>query len=294
MNYKRIGFPVIYRDGEGGGGGGGNQPAEWYKGADAELIGHIQTKGWDKKQPGEVALEAIKAHRQAEKFIGAPADQLLRLPKEPGSEEWKGVWQRLGAPADAKDYDFDGVTLKSEDGKSVLNQGFVDTMRNIAAELHLPKDHASRIATAVAKFNADAKVADNADYTAKLAEEKKALDASWGQNKEAFIFAAKQTANALGVTPEAVTALEKVVGYKAVMDMFLTISKKTGEHKWVESGGPSGGAMTREQAIARKQELMGDKSWADRYLAGDVAANREMTALLTIITGDDTDRSKAR
>ena len=43
----------------------------------------------------------------------------------------------------------------------------------------------------------------------------------------------------------------------------------------------------RDQATARKSELMADKQWQDRYLKGDIQARREMRALNVIITGDD-------
>ena len=47
-------------------------------------------------------------YREAEKLIGAPASQLLRLPADPSKDMdgMKAVWQRLGAPSDAKEYDF--------------------------------------------------------------------------------------------------------------------------------------------------------------------------------------------
>src|SRR5437879_5504237 len=81
--------------------------ASWHQGADAETLGHIQNRGWQDKPANEVALAAIKAHREAEKLIGVPADQLLRLPVSTAdAEAWKPVWQKLGAPVDAAGYDF--------------------------------------------------------------------------------------------------------------------------------------------------------------------------------------------
>jgi hypothetical protein len=48
-----------------------------------------------------------KAHREAEKLIGAPASEMIRIPKDPNDAEgWRQVRSRLGVPADEKGYDF--------------------------------------------------------------------------------------------------------------------------------------------------------------------------------------------
>ncbi len=52
------------------------------------------------------------------------------------------------------------------------------------------------------------------------------------------------------------------------------------------SRGPNGGAMTREQATARKADLMRDAAWTKRHYDGDTAARAEMLNLNRIITGD--------
>ena len=106
-------------------------------------------------------------------------------------------------------------------------------------------------------------------------------------------FVAKQAAAKLGVTPEQVAALEQTVGYAKVMEMFRDIGTKIGEAKFVSSTGPTGGIMTREQAVAKRAELMGDTNWAKRYLDGGAPEAREMNALLVLIAGDDTERSRA-
>lgn len=269
-------------------------PATWYEGktADAEIIGHIQTKGWDKKPVHEAALEAIKAHRDAEKYIGAPANQIIRLPTDPKDEAgWKGVWQRLGAPADAKDYDFTGIKTAAGTDIGEDVQGFV---RAQAAALNMPKDNAKALAAALVKFTDDKITADAAERTAQIDVQRAELKKNWGPNWDANLLTAKNAAAALGVSPETVAALEGMagVGYAKVMEMFRTIGSKIGEDKFVTNPGGGPGVMTREQAIAKKAELMNDSVWTERYLKGDNAAVREMTALNTLIVGDDTEPSR--
>lgn len=258
----------------------------WYKGADAELTGHIQNKGWDKKTATEVAMEASKAHRETEKLIGVPADRVLRLPADPkNADEMKPIWQKLGAPADGK-YDFSAI--KKADGKP-LDQPLVDALTAASAANSLTKDAAVGVAQAVAKHLEGATTArTTAEQTAALATEKAELDKSWGANKEANMFIVKNTAKNLGLAPEAIAALEGQIGYKAVMDMVLNIGMKTGEAKFVTSQTPNagGGVMTKEQAVARKSELMGDTVWRDKYLNGGSAEKREMSALNLLIVGE--------
>lgn len=271
-------------------------PALWYAGktTDAEIIGHIQTKGWDKKPVDEVALAAIQSHRDAEKLIGVPANQMIRLPQDANdANAWKGVWQRLGVPADAKEYDFAGIkTAAGTDMPADLQ----DFLRAQASNFNVPKDAAKGIAAALVKFQDDKSASEAAEKAANVVTQRDELKKSWGPHWDANMLVAKNAAAALGVSPETVAALESMtgVGYAKVMEMFRSIGSKIGEDKFVGSGGAGGGVMTREQAVAKKAELMNDTAWTERYLKGGSNEVREMTALNVLIVGDDTETSRRR
>ena len=81
-------------------------------------------------------------------------------------------------------------------------------------------------------------------------------------------------------------SLEGVIGYDKIMEMFRSIGEKIGEDKFIKSGAPGnqGGPMTREQAVAKKADLMSDPVWKAAYLNGDQQKLREMLALNTIIS----------
>lgn len=266
-------------------------PAKWYAGADAELIGHIQTKGWHDLTPDKAALAAIQAHREAERFVGAPADRIIKLPATPEDPAWADVYARFGAPKDAKEYDFSSVKVGDEPADPAL----VEFFRGQAAALHLPKDAAPALLDAYLKHQNGIGTAAAAETTAKLAEEHKVLDANWGANKEANLFLARKGAEKLGLDATAVDALEKVTGYAKTMEALRKVGELSGEAKFISgSGQTKDGIMTREQAVARKAELMADKAWAKRYMDGGAPEGRELTALLAIIVGDDTAASAAR
>jgi len=260
-------------------------PVAWHTGLDAEILGHAQNKAWKLDDPKAAFTEAVKAARAAQQFVGAPPEQLLRLPKDQTDEAgWKAIYGRLGVPEAAKDYDFSGV--KFADGTAV-DDAFAEAIRPALLNARVPKDRAAEVVQAVVKFMDGAEAEESAAQTAKLTEEKATLAKNWGKNEAANKFIASQAAEKLGLKPDAVAALEGVIGYAAIMEMFHKIGRSLGEDKYVSGEQPGGGIMSKEMAQARKGELMGDKAWVARHNSGDAAARREMRALNVIITGDD-------
>lgn len=257
--------------------------AAWYEGkADAETLGHWQNKGWKLDDPASIAIEATKAAREAQKFVGVPADQLLRLPKDANDEAgWKGVYSRLGVPTEAKDYDFSAV--KHADGNAP-EAALLDSLRAAALNSRVPKDRATELANAVIKHLDGQKAAAAAEHAANLASEKTALKQSWGQNEEFNRLTAMQGAKRLGVDQETVTKLESVIGYAKVMEMFRKVGAGTSEATFTE-GKPGNQPTTQEGASARMAELGADKEWTKRLLAGGAAERREWDALMRQISG---------
>ena len=267
--------------GAGAGDAGGEKP--WFDALDADTKGYVQNKGLDKKTAVEAFAEAAKFHREAEKFVGAPANEMVRLPKDPNAPEWEGVHQRLGKPKEAKEYDFSTVKRA---GDKALDDALADTLRQAAFNGNLSKEAAVRVAADVVKHLDSVESANVALATDKLAAEKTELKKNWGNNEAANLVIAQAAAKALGIDPAGVSALEKVIGYAKVMEMFRTIGTKIGEDRFVNPlGNPNGGIMTRDQATAELSALKADKAWTTRYLNGGVEEKRKMDALQRIIVG---------
>lgn len=256
----------------------------WYDGVDAETIGHWDNKGWKKDDAKEIALAATKQAREAEKFFGVPADQIIKMPKADAKpEDIRAFHQRLGAPADAKEYDFS--TIKGADGNPI-NATLADALRASAFSQGLTKTAAAAVAAEVQKSLDSARSTDATVAAAKLAEEKTKLAENWKANYDFNHLKAMEGARRAGITPEAVKALEGQIGYAAVMEHFRKIGANTSEDAFIERGATGGGVPhTREGAMSRKAELMADADWAGRYLKGGVAENQEMTRLNTMIDG---------
>ena len=123
--------------------------AKWFDGFDAETQNYISSRGLVDKDPAAAFLEAAKAHREAQAYIGVPKEQLLKLPKaDAPPEEWDAVYERLGYSKNADDYKLEG--LKRADGTDV-DDSFKDFVREQAKELKLSPAAATRFAENIIK-----------------------------------------------------------------------------------------------------------------------------------------------
>jgi hypothetical protein len=256
-------------------------------GTDAEIVGHIQNKGWDKKTVAEAAIDAAKSHRSAELMLGGGVDNLVRLPKDQNDEAgWKAVYSKLGAPADAKAYDpiFKEVTFTD---KTEIDQPFVDVLRKTAVKNHWTVEELRDVTKAVVSYVESGDAGDAATKQAAVALEQKKLVENWGAaNVDVNMIIARNAVAKLGIKPEAVAALQDQVGYAAVMEMFHKIGSSIGEDSLIRSlNGGGSPTLSKEQATARIAELKKDTDWTKRYLEGSSKEVSELTALIAIQAG---------
>lgn len=271
----------------------GGTPPAWYSTLDQEHVGHIQTLGWDKLDPAAAALEAIKAHRSANKMLGVPPEQLLRLPKAEDTDAWGPVWQRLGAPEKPDGYDFSALAFDDEPTTTAIH----NALREGAASMHMPKAMAEGLAKVFHKFVEDHGAAMAAETEAAQAEAMKQLTTEWGPEGSPRFQGNEQVANAarqrMGVTDEQYVKLQEALGRADALRFFQKLGAGLGEDKFVRDPGPGGrDVMTREQAMARRNELLGDgrpgsgdQAFIKRYMEGETAARREIQAILNILAG---------
>ena len=251
----------------------------------AEIKGTWSNKGWKVDTAKDVAVAATAAYVEAQKFVGFPAERLIKVPGDPNAtDEWNAVYTKLGKPAVATEYDL--ANVKRTDG-SALDQAMTDFIREQAFAFNVPKGRVSEFAANYTKFMDGQAAASASEAAAKLQEERGKLEANWGNQMEANRFLAQRGAANLGLTPEQAQALEGQLGYAGVMEAMRKVGVMTGEARYVSPGGAGGNTnvMTRDGAVARKAELKSDKAFVDRFLGGDKAAAAEMRALDMLITG---------
>jgi hypothetical protein len=259
-------------------------PTSWHTGVDAEVLGFWQNKGLPLDDPKTFGVKLTELYRGAEKFIGAPPDQLIRMPKPDAKpEEISAFRQRLGVPAEAKDYDF--TSIKDAAGQP-LAQPLADALRAASHEAGVPKDAAAKVAAAVVKHLDSVQTTQSNLLAGNLTEERAKLEKNWGGKESpptASTCCRRRKARRLGLDEQAVATLENLMGYSKVMDAFRKVgnarredvfsSNRPGQH------GGAGKPTTMEGAMARKSELMADKAWAARFTSGDAEARREYDQL---------------
>lgn len=260
--------------------------SHWYDGMSADEIGYLQNRGLDKGDARAAVQAAIRSHQEAEKLIGAPATEMLRLPKNAqDAEGWQRFNERLGVPKEAKEYDFS--SLKFKDGSN-LDDATAEAIKTALQTARVSKENAPIIAKAMIDL-ADAEDATSeADYALKLNAEREALKVNWGPNTPQNMMVVQQTAKTLGLGEDFVNALEKSVGYSKTMEAMLKIGQAMGEDKFVMSqtgGGGSGNYMTKEQAQNSLNAKLADQAWSQRLSAGDMTAMKEFDTLTRVING---------
>jgi hypothetical protein len=253
----------------------------WHEGIAPEVKGFWQLKGLPLDSPKDLGVKLTELYQNAEKFIGAPPDQIIRIPKSDAKpEDIRAYHERLGAPKEAKDYDL----------SAVADAAIADSLRATMHERGISKDAAASIAATVAKA-LESKATQQATLDGgKAAEQLAALEKNWGgKDSPTFKFnqlQAVEGARRIGIDQETVKAFEGMIGYDKVMEVMRKIGASTREDTFIERGvGGTGEVTTAEGAVARKNELMADKEWGKRYLAGDIAAKREMDRLNQMIAG---------
>lgn len=266
-------------------------PAAWHAGiADQAILGHVQTQGWDKLEPHAAISAAVAAWQANQSVAGVDPSRLVVMPKDVSDTEGlKAFREKLGIPADATGYDLSAFKIKDAAGtETAPPPELVDWTKATALKLGLPKDQAAALAAEIVARDATTATAKATLDAAALQSEKAKLAADWGANADVNLMVAKQAALKLGITPEAIAALEGQVGFAAVMQAMHNIGTKIGEDKWVANPNPAvPGAMSQSQAVSQKNALLSDKAFGARALAGDAAAVAQLAALDKLITGED-------
>ena len=256
--------------------------AEWYEALDAETLAHAETKGWKDADAGKVAAAAIKAHAGAEKLIGHPADQVLKLPKDGADPAFQAVYDRvlgMATPKAPEDYTF-GEGTKEEDAAFV---------RRVAIEQKLSIPAARAFAAGLAERATAATATTAAQVETTKTANRAHLMAAWGSDFDRKSFAALNALEAAGLPKsilETIAALP-AEDYRKSMDAVVALGEKMGEAAMLRGGSarpsdPTAG-MTPADAQARLTALGADTAWGAKLRAGDVATRDEWTKLCTIV-----------
>jgi hypothetical protein len=239
----------------------------WYDGFPEETKGYVQNKGW--KDPSAT----VESYRNLEKLVGAPPEQIIKLPKSDAPPEaWNDVWNRLGRPTEPKGYGF-----QAPEGDT---SGFSDWAGKTFHELGIPESMGKQLAAKFGEFQQSVMAKQQEGQQANVAAEASALKTKWGAAHDQNVGVARMAAQNLGLDGATIDGLESVMGFAKVMELFHTLGSRMGEGNFVTGGTQGvGGILSPEQAMNKIQALRRDPEWSNKYLKGDAGARAEMEKL---------------
>lgn len=256
--------------------GEGNQGDPWHASYDADTRGWLENRGLTKLDAKDALPKIIDGFRNAEKKLGVPSDQMLRLPADRAAEgAMTDVWNKLGRPDESG-----GYTLPTDAGGD--DKDFEDWARGKFHGRGLTQDQASglyqdfteMIATATTQNETEAQL-ENDVSVADLKRE-------WGNTYERNLEVARGAIRALGADNGVVDTMEELMGYPSVIKLFNNIGQKIGEDRFASgdtNSGIPGMPSTPVAAQARINELKNDTAFVKKYNAGDTEARKLMTNL---------------
>lgn len=226
--------------GPGGGEGGGGSP--WYGSFKADTPQDFQQWVTNKNYADPQA--ALFGHWNTEKLVGAPADQIIKLPKADDAAGWEGVWNRLGRPEKADAYE---LPLPNGD----TDGSFAKTAAGWFHKAGVPKTAAQAVSKAW-NDHMHAFVTQKANEAKSKADgELSTLKTEWGndfdKNAEVGRRGLAEYGKKAGLDDNDLQAVEQALGTGKMLRMFHTLGLTLGEHGF-ESGESAAIGVTPAQA----------------------------------------------
>lgn len=233
---------------------------DWLAGFNDDAKGYVQNKQF--KGPSDL----LDSYRNLEKLHGAGPDKLIKLPDSMESPEARALFEKLGAPKDAKGYNFDAA--KGADPKQA------EFAAAAFHELGVPKPMAEKFFQKMTEFNAaktaEATTAQTEGYKTQDSNLRKEWGAAFDQNRNI----AAQAARNLGMTAAQVDALGATLGLDGVAKLLHKFGTATGEASFIAGTTTGSDIQSPEQARNTIKSLMQDTDFADKLAKGDVDARR--------------------
>lgn len=245
----------------------------WHASYDTDTKGWITGKGFDKLDAAAVLPELVKGYRGAERTLGVPADQIIRMPgKDAKPEDYRAIYTRLGLPANADGYEIQAP--QGDDG------AFLKTASGWFHEIGLPKGMGQALAGKWNEYRGKVLAEADAAWNTRFEKEVAELRGEWAADYDKYIDLSNRVLRAGGISVEHQRALETAMGPKAFRQVFAKFAGLIGEHRFEGGQSTTGSfAMSPEQAKARIGELEKDAAWVKKYTAGDADAKAEFTRL---------------
>lgn len=255
----------------------GNDEFAYAKDWEPEVREGIVKAGF--KEPKAIAA----AYLSAQKLLGVPADQIIRMPKADDLAARRDALSKFGIPATVEEYKIESPGADPE---------FLKTAASWMHEVGIPMREGQELAKRWAAFGDKTVKDDQAAWAAAVTKETGELNTEWGERGNANRAAVKEAQKLLGWDDATVDAMARAIGLKKTFSALAKVGQPMLPAEFKGGAGGGGGnnfnAMSPQDAAAKRNELMADGEWAKRWLAGDRAARAEALALDTIISDANT------
>lgn len=241
----------------------------------SDLVQDAQLKEWVEAKGFQDVDTALKSHRNLEKFVGAPADEILRLPKDAGPDQQREVLQRLGLPGEPGGYEIPIPDNLPHD------EGFVNWSKEAFHKAGLTKSQAESLANEWNEFVGGMATEQDQNYEAKVEAEDQTLRREWGNGYDRQINVAKSAAQQLGFDENVLNAMEQNMGFDGTMKFLANLGQKLGEDNFVDGEAREKGFHSRMTPAEAKQAWAAMTSDPEKMKAlndKNHAAHKEMLA----------------
>ena len=258
---------------------GGAEPTggSWLEQLPDDHRGFAELKGWSDPSA------AIDSYRNLEKLRGVPGEKLAVIPDENASDEVKAEWRaKIGVPDEPGGYDIASLLPDN-----VPRDATVDAAEQLFHDKGIPKETGQELArwfiesrTAAIEQNDEAYVAGvDAHLEARRLQDPQAYNAMLSAVSEVGVSEDDWKAAVYGADP------------KAVIDMVAKLTSARAEKPIVDVEGNGASInMSPQAAQAKISELMGDKSFMERYTSHSESVRKgaieQMQRLQRIAAGE--------
>ena len=233
----------------------------WYASLPPATQSAITAKGWNALAKEDAFTTVLDSYMNLEKLFGADkAGRTVTLPKDDAPPEEKmEFFKKIGVPEKADDYGFSALKDVPPEVQQTLGeaQGWMHKagVPKMVAENLIKEVVAAEVAKAEAWVNESQK-------------ELNALSVELGAEFENRMEVGRRAARAAGLDQGAINSIEKAIGTKAMLKMFMAFGETMSEAAPPAPG--NAGAQfteTAESARTQIQGLFADKDFMANYLS---------------------------
>jgi len=220
---------------------------------DVSLKEWVQTKGW--QNPEAVAQSAFNL----EKMVGAPAEELVRVPKDGGPEATRQVLAKLGMPESADKYE-----IAAPEGMPT-DEGFQKWAQETFHKAGLTTDQAKAVNDAWNEYAQQHYQATEEQLVADATHGDQQLQQEWGSGYERQMNVASKAARELGFDEDMINAMQQAKGYAETMKFMSALGEKLGEDSFVSGEVSRTGfhsSMTPSEAKTAYNRLIQDEGFS--------------------------------